>query len=120
MHLLGLFVAIPIVWFLNRKVLRGARLTFLLELPPYQWPKWKDVALAMTFRAKVFVKTAGTIIVVMSTLIWALSSFPKLSPAREAQITASSGDQAKQVIQEEQLRDSVLGRFGRSIEPVFT
>lgn len=119
MHLLGLFVAIPIVWFLNRKVLRGARLPFLLELPPYQWPKWKDVGLAMTFRARVFVKTAGTIIVFMSMLIWALSSYPKLPAARVAEITASAGDRAPQVIQEEELRDSALGRFGRSIEPVF-
>ena len=119
MHLVGLFVAIPIVWVLNRKVLKGARLPFLLELPPYQWPKWKDVVLAMTFRARVFVKTAGTIIVFMSILIWALSSFPKLSPARVAQISATSGQDAPKVIQEEQLRDSVLGRFGRTIEPVF-
>ena len=119
MHLVGLFVAIPIVWILNRKVLKGARLPFLLELPPYQWPKWKDVILAMTFRARVFVKTAGTIIVFMSMLIWALSSYPKLSPAEVARIEAAHGKQAPQVVQEEGLRNSALGRFGRTIEPVF-
>ncbi|HSI73197.1 MAG TPA: ferrous iron transport protein B, partial [Fimbriimonas sp.] len=43
MHFLGLLVAIPIVWLLNRKMLKGKRLPFLLELPPYQWPKWRDV-----------------------------------------------------------------------------
>src|SRR5579871_614028 len=50
MHFLGLIVAIPIVWVLNRKVIRGKRLPFLLELPPYQLPKWRDVWLAMYFR----------------------------------------------------------------------
>lgn len=120
MHLLGFLVAIPIVWILNRGVLKGTRLPFLLELPPYQWPKWKDVLLAMTFRAKVFVKTAGTIIVAMSVVIWALSSYPKLTPSQEAQIVASVGAaDAPKATQEEQMRGSYLGRFGRSIEPVF-
>ncbi|RYD50270.1 MAG: ferrous iron transporter B [Verrucomicrobiaceae bacterium] len=119
MHLLGLLVAIPIVWFLNRKMIRGTRLPFLLELPPYQWPKPKDVWLTMFFRAKGFVKTAGSIIVVMSVVIWALSSFPKLTPAQEAQIGTKAGAQVEQVIQEEQLRNSALGQFGRAIEPAF-
>ena len=119
MHLVGLFVAIPIVWFLNRKVLKGNRLPFLLELPPYQWPKAKDVYLAMAFRGRVFIKTAGTIIVFMSVLIWGLSYFPRLSPRQEAQIRASSGKRVEQVLQEEQLRNSALGRFGRTIEPAF-
>jgi ferrous iron transport protein B len=127
MHLLGLFVAIPIVWFLNRKVIKGKRLPFLLELPPYQWPKWRDVWIAMYFRAKVFVKTAGTIIVFMSILIWALSYFPRLSPAAKAQaertyLAAHQGAPAAEVekrVQEEQLAQSVLGRFGKAIEPVF-
>ena len=74
----------------------------------------------MYFRARVFVKTAGTIIVVMSALIWALSSYPKLSPAQEARIMASAGPEAgPNVVKEEQRRDSYLGRFGRGIEPVF-
>ena len=120
MHVVGLLVAIPIVWVLNRKVLKGARLPFLLELPPYQWPKPKDVGLAMYFRAKVFVKTAGTIIVVASALIWALTAYPKLSPSREARIMASAGAEAgPNLVKEEQMRDSYLGRFGRGIEPAF-
>ncbi len=119
MHLVGLFVAIPIVWVLNRKVLKGARLPFLLELPPYQWPKAKDVWLAMTFRARVFVKTAGTIIVVMSVVIWALSSFPKLSSVQTARITASAGPDAPKKLKEAELEGSLLGRFGHTIEPVF-
>ncbi|HTQ11007.1 MAG TPA: ferrous iron transport protein B [Fimbriimonadaceae bacterium] len=126
MHFLGLFVAIPIVWVLNRKVIRGKRLPFLLELPPYQWPKWRDVWIAMYFRGKVFVKTAGTIIVAMSFLIWALSYFPR-SAAGEAQYRAAyvaSHPQSQPAeidgyVQQEQLAHSFLGRFGKTIEPVF-
>jgi ferrous iron transport protein B len=127
MHFLGLLVAIPVVWVLNRQILRGKRLPFVLELPPYQWPRWRDVWLAMYFRGKVFVKTAGTIIVFMSVLIWALAYFPQLGPAQKSTMAAQystthpgdSQDQVDRYVQQQQLAGSVLGRFGRSIEPVF-
>ncbi len=127
MHLLGLVVAIPIAWILNRKVIKGKRLPFLLELPPYQWPKWRDVWIAMYFRGKIFVKTAGTIIVFMSFLIWALCTFPGLSAAEKSQISATyqrenpraKESDASKAVAEEKLAHSYLGRFGKTIEPVF-
>ncbi|MBC8063289.1 MAG: ferrous iron transport protein B [Chlorobia bacterium] len=132
MHMVGLVIAIPIVWILNRKMLRGKRLPFLLELPPYQWPKPKDVWLAMYFRGKVFVKTAGTIIVLMSVLIWAASYFPRSDAAanetkfRTGWIEQGMPDAGKefeaamsQFVDEQQLEGSYLGRFGRFLEPAF-
>ncbi len=127
MHMLGLLVAIPIVWVLNRRVLRGKRLPFLLELPPYQWPKWRDVWLAMYFRGKVFINTAGTIIVLMSVLIWALSYFPKSSQAEAGYRTeyaakanvSPDSPEAERYVKEQQLAHSYLGRFGKAIEPAF-
>jgi ferrous iron transport protein B len=127
MHFLGLAVAIPIVWILNRRVIGGKRLPFLLELPPYQWPKWRDVGLAMYFRARIFVKTAGTIIVVMSMIIWALLYFPQPTPAQEdrraeayALVHPDASEAAlERHLSEEQRANSILGRFGRTIEPVF-
>lgn len=109
MHLLGLVVAIPVVFILNRGVLKGKRLPFMLELPPYQMPRWKDVFLGMLNRGKVFLTTAGTTIVVMSVIIWAASYFPrKLAtgmPENEAAVA--------------QLEYSVMGRVGKAVEPVF-
>jgi ferrous iron transport protein B len=126
MHLLGLLVAIPIVWFLNRGMLKGKRLPFLLELPPYQWPRWRDVWLAMYFRGKVFVTTAGTTIVVMSVIVWGLSSFPKSDEATkfyETQYTqrypGASSDDVERYVAEQELAHSYLGRFGKAIEPAF-
>lgn len=127
MHILGMIVAVPIVLFLNRKVIKGKRLPFVLELPPYQWPKWKDVWLTMYFRAKVFVTTAGTIIVLMSVLIWALSYFPRSTEAEQryraefVQQThqAPNGAAAENYVGRRQLENSYLGRFGQTIEPAF-
>jgi len=126
MHLLGLAVAIPVVYVLNRGVIKGKRLPFLLELPPYQWPKWRDVWLTMYFRGKVFVTTAGTIIVYMSILIWFLSYFPRSNDASQrfrteyvASHAQASPADTDQYVQEQQLAHSFLGTFGRTIEPVF-
>lgn len=126
MHLLGLAVAIPIAWFFNRRLLRGGRLPFVMELPPYQLPKSRDVALALWSRGKIFVKTAGTIIVVLSMVIWALLYFPR-SEARTAelrsQIVAAQPGASEETIdnhlRQKLMEESLLGRMGRFIEPVF-
>ncbi len=109
MHLLGLVVAIPVVFILNRGVLKGKRLPFMLELPPYQMPRWKDVFLGMLNRGKVFLTTAGTTIVVMSVIIWAASYFPRKADTGLAESDAALA----------QLEYSVMGRVGKAVEPVF-
>lgn len=126
MHLVGLVVAIPIAMFLNAKLMKGKRLPFVLELPPYQWPRWKDVFRAMYVRGKVFVSTAGTIIVLMSVLIWALSYFPRSNRAdakyRQEIVAQSPSIDAARIereVDKRRLQDSYLGRFGRACEPAF-
>lgn len=127
MHLVGLAVAIPVVLVLNRGVLKGPRLPFVLELPPYQWPKWRDVWLTVYSRGKVFVTTAGTIIVALSLLIWALGYFPRSEGdvARyEAEYAALSPEVRANIseenfVQQRQVEHSALGRIGKTIEPAF-
>jgi ferrous iron transport protein B len=110
MHFLGFALAVPIVFFINRKILKGKRLPFLLELPPYQLPKWKDIVIAMMTRGKVFVTTAGTTILVMSVIIWAAGYFPRYQVA-----PGTKPETAARI----QLEHSVLGTFGKAIEPAF-
>ncbi len=126
MHILGILVAIPIVWILNRGVLKGARLPFVLELPPYQWPKRRDVLLSVYFRGKVFVQTAGTIIVLMSIVIWGLLYFPRseteVAEARTAFVAAQPRAPRAELelhLESVRMENSVLGRFGKTIEPIF-
>lgn len=141
MHFLGLALAIPIVLIFNRGIIKGHRLPFLLELPPYQWPKLRDVWLAMYFRGKVFLTTAGTIIFAMSVIIWALAYFPRSegadatyrstyrimtsgvwndnSPIDPAVVAAWKSKSEDAFVEEQRLRNSFLGQAGRSIEPVF-
>ncbi len=125
MHFLGLVVAIPVVMVLNKRVIKGKRLPFHLELPPYQWPKWRDVWLSMYIRAKTFLQTAGTIIVLMSIVIWGLLYFPRSLEsdqkfASEFRITKPQAtfNEVDQYVSAKRMESSYLGQFGRTIEPV--
>lgn len=126
MHFLGLFIAIPVVLVLNRGVIKGKRLPFFLELPPYQMPKWRDIWLSMYIRAKTFLQTAATIIVVMSIAIWATLYFPR-DDAVDAAVRANfvklhpdaTESKIEALVDGKRMENSYLGRFGKSIEPVF-
>lgn len=74
---------------------------FLLELPPYRAPQWSYILRHVLDRAWSFIAKAGTIILGLSILLWALSTYPK-----------SEGTQS------EQLAHSAMGRIGAVIEPV--
>jgi ferrous iron transport protein B len=74
---------------------------FLLELPAYRAPQWSYIFRHVVERAWAFVAKAGTIILGLSILLWALSTYPK-----------HDGDPA------EALAHSAMGRIGAVIEPV--
>ncbi|MFM9873653.1 MAG: ferrous iron transport protein B [Fimbriimonadaceae bacterium] len=125
MHFIGLMVAIPVVMILNKGWFKGKRLPFMMELPKYQWPRWKDVGITVVSRAKVFLVTAGTIIFAMTIIIWALLYFPRGDVTQyKTEWVAQGKSVADQVefdhyAEFRQREDSILGRFGRTIEPVF-
>ncbi|MBS1721649.1 MAG: ferrous iron transport protein B [Armatimonadetes bacterium] len=126
MHFVGLVFAVPTVWLLNKGVLKGRRLPFVLELPRYQWPRARDVLVSLVSRAKVFLNTAGTIIFFLSIVIWGLLYFPRSDQADlsyRAQYTQShpsaTTDELSKYVDARRIQDSYLGRFGRTIEPVF-
>lgn len=76
MHCVGFAVAIPMVFLLKRTVLRGVTPPFVMEMPMYKCPSIKLVGWRAMDRGKVFVRSAGTIILAMSVVIWVLSYFP--------------------------------------------
>lgn len=75
---------------------------FLLELPPYRLPQWTYIFRHVFDRAWAFIARAGTVILGLSIILWALSTYPK----------TDSDDDA------EKLSHSAMGRIGAVIEPV--
>ena len=117
---------------LRRTVLRGPRLPLVLELPPYRMPVWRDTLLVTWRRVRKFLIDAGTIILTMTIILWALLSYPRSAAITErydAQRTtaaasiADPGAQAEEIARldgleaGERLRYSVAGRVGQLIEP---
>ena len=118
---------------LRRTVLRGPRLPLVLELPPYRVPLLRNVALTTWRGLRKFLVDAGTIILTMTIILWALLSYPRSAEmaeryaglraeaevstadpeARSERLAALAGREAG-----ERLEYSAAGRVGRLIEPV--
>lgn len=103
MYGLGTGGAFGFAWLFKRTLLKGEPPLMIMELPPYRRPGVKDVALQMMQRGGLFLKRAGTIILAISIVLWALTTYPKpddaISPA-------------------EQVAQSYAGQAGKLIEPV--
>jgi ferrous iron transport protein B len=61
---------------LNKVLFKGARAAFIMELPLYHVPNWRTIGLLVWQRTVEFLKKAGTIILVVSVIVWALSVLP--------------------------------------------
>ncbi len=143
MHFVGLVVAMPFVYVANRYLLKTPPQPFLLELPSYQVPKFRDVVLRMYSQGKEFVVNAGTVIFAITIVIWAMLYFPRSEEVADsvresyvAEIVAAEGltvVDAHNLLEKNEeyaaaldrrvssayIEQSIMGRFGRFAQPVF-
>ncbi|MDE7315980.1 MAG: ferrous iron transport protein B [Mucispirillum sp.] len=75
-YLIGIVMAIVIAKILGMTVLKGESAPFVMELPPYRIPTLKGVLMQMWERSWLYLKKAGTIILFVSIVMWALTVFP--------------------------------------------
>jgi ferrous iron transport protein B len=131
MYTLSVVAALGVAFVLGRTVLKGPRPTLVLELPPYRMPRAVNIARAVASRVRRFLVDAGTVILALTIVLWALLSFPR-DAVREAELDARVAE--AQAITDEGARDEALasldheraearlehslgGRFGHLIEP---
>ncbi|RME22241.1 MAG: ferrous iron transporter B [Candidatus Zixiibacteriota bacterium] len=128
MYLIGILVAVVIAFLLKKTTKRPTIGSFLMELPPYRVPTAQVVGIRVWTRARMFLVRAGTIILAITIIIWALSYYPQAESAATADDTTvtlqGTGNVPSAAQQEElqagaQLRNSYLGQAGRALEPVF-
>jgi len=86
--ILGAWVAAVV---LRRGILKGGGGGFMMELPKYQMPNVKDVALGLFQRAAIFLKRAGTIILGTTIVLWALASVPQAGPGQKQSEVSIAG-----------------------------
>jgi ferrous iron transport protein B len=140
MYVLGIVVAIGVAWVLKRTILKAPTPPLVLELPPYRVPNVLTIAQMMLSRAWLFLKRAGTVILAISIILWALATFPRSpetkptnSETTVAQTTSAETktDNAKESEEadvktapgltgqsSEHLSQSFAGRAGHLLEPV--
>ena len=119
MYLLGIAVALVVASILNCTILKSPKTAFVMELPPYRLPILRNVVHALMANVGTFLKRAGTVILAISILLWALASFPRASTGNaEEGANNRHGVEFATTQQSAQVRNSYAGRLGRLIEPV--
>jgi ferrous iron transport protein B len=100
LYVLGFLMAIATARLLKSTVLRSKDTPFILEMPPYRWPTLSSLGLRLVDRGKAFLYRAGTVIMLVSLLLWAATNFPMHHGQPPA------------------VQDSVVATVGHAIEPV--
>ncbi len=128
MYLLGITAAIVVAFILKRTVLKARPAPFVMELPPYRLPNIRTIVQNMVTRAWLFVKRAGTVILAISIVLWALMYFPRsgdelIQPqsavqAEQTSEAANVSAEREHIAESEHLQNSYAGKLGRVIEPV--
>ncbi len=126
MYFLGLFMALLVAKVLSWIIRNKGNSIFLMELPVYRMPRWKNALLTMYEKAKIFITDAGKVIMVISLVLWLLTTygpsgkmaaieqrFEQLKAVQNGQLTT---EQEEQMLTEKQ-EQSFAGMLGKVIEP---
>jgi ferrous iron transport protein B len=132
-YLIGIALAVVCAKLLKSTLLRGETPPFVMELPPYRMPTLRSLSIHLWNRGGAYLKKAGTVILGISILLWAMQQWPGI-PAREAEALAGRRAAAQTLVDdaarthalaqvggdeaEAALRASLMGRLGRGLEPV--
>ncbi len=100
LYLLGFVAAFLTARMLKSSVLKSERTPFVLEMPPYRWPTLQSLGLRLLDRSKIFLRRAGTVILLVAVVLWILAHLPL------------SGGHAPPI------QESAAGTLGRTVEPI--
>ena len=125
LYLLGTVMALIVAWVMKWFIKSTERSFFILELPTYRAPRWKNALTTMIEKAKIFVFDAGKVIMMISLLLWALSTYgPKEKmaavTAKYQKLITENPQQANELNKlrkTELLQSSFAGTLGKAIEP---
>ncbi len=126
LYVLGIVVAMLVSYVLNLFIKIKEKSFFILELPVYRQPRWKNIIITMIEKAKVFVFDAGKVIMVISLILWGLSSYGPSEKREEIntkyEILINNNPEKINELEAEKasalLEYSYAGIMGRSIEPI--
>ena len=126
MYFLGTFMALAAAYVMKWFIKSKEKSFFILELPTYRGPRWKNILTTMVERAKIFVVEAGKVIMVISLLLWVLSTYGppekmKAVTTKYATLVQQNPNRSNEYRKLEataHLENSYAGMLGKAIEPV--
>jgi ferrous iron transport protein B len=126
LYLLGIVMALIVSYVMKWVIKIQEKSFFILELPIYRAPRWANVGITMVEKAKIFITDAGKVIMIISMLLWFLSSHGPGSriadvEAKYALLIKQNPSEEKVLskhLSSEKLQNSYAGILGKSIEPV--
>lgn len=127
LYLLGFFMALLVAKVMSWIMKTSEHSIFLMELPVYRAPRWKNALITMYEKAKIFVTDAGKVILVIALVLWALATYgptqkmkavdkkyEAISLQQGGKLTATQNEQRAT----DKLEQSYAGILGKVIEPV--
>jgi ferrous iron transport protein B len=129
MYLFSTLITLIAAGVLGRTAVKGRRMPLILELPPYRMPSLSGTLKMMLQRAGMFLKEAGSGILIFTILLWGLLSFPRPADHGEASLPAATIHQrmpasdlghtgSPSEARPSAIEQSYGGRLGKAIEPV--
>ncbi len=125
LYLLGFSMAIGSAWILHKILKIKSKSYFVIEMPNYKVPMFKNVGINVVEKTKAFVLGAGKIILAISIILWVLASYgpgDNFSNAREIVETEYSEtylpeEEIDELVASYKLQHSYIGNVGKAIEP---
>jgi ferrous iron transport protein B len=125
LYLLGFFMALVVARIMNFIIKTKERTFFLMELPVYRSPRWKNVGITMIEKGKIFIRDVGKVIIVLAIILWALAAFgpPKEMRAIKEKYALQKQQEPQRKAElesleaTEKLEHSFAGMMGHAIEP---
>jgi len=133
LYMLGIVAGLLTALLLRKTALHGPKPAFALLLPEFRRPNMRTVMMQLYGRAKVFLRRAGTVIFAVAVVVWALAYYPRSDDISDlyaqqgamlsSRLVGAELDSALDQLDNEraaaQLEQSILGRAGKTIEPLF-
>lgn len=125
LYLLGTVMALIVSYVMKWFIKISEKSFFILELPIYRAPRWKNVGITMVEKARIFVMDAGKVIMIISLLLWFMSSYgpgdrieqTEAKYATLIQQAPEKADSLERLASTEKLQHSYAGILGQWIEP---
>ncbi|WP_343584653.1 ferrous iron transport protein B [Flavobacterium sp.] len=126
LYVLGFFAAILSAYILNKVLKLESKTYFVVEMPSYKMPLFKNVGINVVEKTKAFIAGAGKIILAISIILWFLASYGPGKEFNEAETivkerfanTTLDETQFENEVNSQKLENSYIGLMGRAIEPV--